>query len=287
MIYQPVTAQEGVYRWLSISSDRSGALRIGFVGECVDHLRQSIGHLRPMSTSVDPSLFLLLNIDSGDERRRPRNTLESSLTPGPCHFAFAFTFVSNTSDLYIRGVLVFMGPDYTDTCLRSLLILANMEDRLTIHFAFMDLWWRRALWKMLHEEEPGNRASKDFVTIAQIIDDTFSRPTHGCMACFDGFCLSSTEDPHTHDKERDYRDNKSSELHDYSLHNLYSAVVKKLADSITHGKSPTDLLRILHLVDHRHRIVLDRDAAFSLGIYKQLVRSKAEFPGPLARRKVR
>src|SRR5262245_56749159 len=240
-----------------------------------------------MSTSVDPSLFFLLDIDSGDERRRPRNTLESSLTPGPCHFAFAFTFVSNTSDLYIRGVLVFMGPDDADTRLRSLLILTDMEDRLTIHFTFMDLWWRRALWKMLHEEESGNRASKDFVAIAQIIDDTFSRPTHSRMACFDGFCLSSTEEPQTHDKEGDCQDNRSSELHDYSLHNLYSAVVKKLADSITHGKSTADMLRILHLVDHRHCIVLDRDPAFSLSICKQLVCSQAEFPGPLARRKVR
>ena len=113
-----------------------------------------------MCTSVDPSRFLLLNIDPGDEWRRPRNTLESSPSPDPCHLAFAFAFRSNTSYFYVREVLVFMSPDDADVRLRSLLILTDMENRLTIHFALMDLRRCRAHWKMLHEDVTGNRALK-------------------------------------------------------------------------------------------------------------------------------
>ena len=184
-----------------------------------------------MSTSVDLSRFLLLNIDSGDERRRPRNTLESSLTPGPRHLAFAFTFVSNASDFYIRGVLVFMGSDDADTRFRSLLILTDMEDRLTIHFSLMDLWRRRAFWKMLHEEASSNRASKDSVPIAQIINDALSRPTHGRMARFDGFCLGSAEESYAHDEEGDHRDNGMSESHDCSPH-IYGAIIPRCEGEI-------------------------------------------------------
>ena len=88
---------------------------------------------------MDPPRFPLLNIDTGGEWRCPRNTLESSLSPGPRHLAFAFAFRSNTSYLYVREVLVFMGSDDADARLRSLLILTDMENRLTIHFALMDL----------------------------------------------------------------------------------------------------------------------------------------------------
>ena len=143
---------------------------------------------------MDPSRFHLLDIDTRDEWRCPCNTLESSLSPGPCHIAFAFAFRSHTSYLYIREVLVFMGPDDADPRLRSLLILTDMENRLTIHFALMDLRRYGAHWKMLHEDGSGNRASKDSVPIAQIIDDAFSRPTHGRMAGLDGCCLGSPEE---------------------------------------------------------------------------------------------
>src|SRR6267143_637228 len=90
-----------------------------------------------MCTSVDLSRFLLLNIDTGDERRRPCNTLESALSPDPRHLAFAFAFRSNTSYFYVREVLVFMSPDDADARLRSLLTLTDMENRLTIH---LPLW---------------------------------------------------------------------------------------------------------------------------------------------------
>ena len=173
-----------------------------------------------MCTSVDPSRFLLLNIDTGDEWRRPRNTLESPPSPDPRHLAFAFAFVSNTSYLYVRKVLVFMGPDDADTRLWSFLILTDMKNRLTINFALMDLRRCRAHWKMLHEEGSGNRASKDSVPVPQIIDDALSRPTHGRMACFDGFCLGSAEEPQAHDEEGDCWDDGLSELHDDSLHNI-------------------------------------------------------------------
>src|SRR5688572_638550 len=105
----------------------------------LESLWQRIGHLRPMGTSVDPSCFPLLNINTGDEWCRPRDTLESSPSPGPRHVAFAFAFRSNTSYLYVREIFVFMGPDGADTGLRTLLLLADMENRLAIHFSFMDL----------------------------------------------------------------------------------------------------------------------------------------------------
>ena len=148
-----------------------------------------------MCTSVNPSLFPILNKNTGDEWCRARNALESSLSPGPCHLAFAFAFQSNTSYLYIREVLVFMGPDDADARLRSLLILTDMENRLTIHSTLMDLRRCRAHGKMLYEHGSGNRASKDSVPIAPIINDAFSHPAHGRMARFDGCCLSSAEEP--------------------------------------------------------------------------------------------
>jgi hypothetical protein len=187
-------------------------------GTLLEPLWQRIGHLRPMSTSVDPSRFLLLNINTGDEWRRPCNTLESSPSPDPRHFAFAFAFRSNTSNLYVREVLVFMGSDDADARLRSLLILTNMENRLTIHFALMDLRGCRAHWKMFHEHGSGNRASKDSVPIAQIIDDALSRPTDSRMARFDGFRLGSTEKPHAHEEDGNCRDDELSEWHDDSFH---------------------------------------------------------------------
>jgi len=157
-----------------------------------------------MRTSVNPPRFLFFNIHAGDERCRPRNTLESSSSPSPCHIALAFTFGPNTSNLYVREVLVFMGPDDADARLRSLLILTDMENRLTIDFALMDLRRGRAHWKMLHEDGSGNRASKDSVPIAQIIDDSLSCPTYGRMARLDGCCLGCGEQSHAHGEEGDH-----------------------------------------------------------------------------------
>jgi hypothetical protein len=57
---------------------------------------------------VHPSLFPLLNIDTGREWRRPRNTLEPSLSPHPRHVAFAFAFHPSTSYLYVPYVLAFI-----------------------------------------------------------------------------------------------------------------------------------------------------------------------------------
>ena len=61
-----------------------------------------------MGTAVHPSLFPLLNIDTGREWRRPRNTLESSLSPNPRHVAFAFAFHPSTSYLYVPYVIAFI-----------------------------------------------------------------------------------------------------------------------------------------------------------------------------------
>ena len=78
--------------------------------ESLELLRQRIGQVRPMCTSVDFSLFLLFNIGAGDERRRPCNALESALSPDPRHLALAFACLSRTSYFYVREVFVFMGP---------------------------------------------------------------------------------------------------------------------------------------------------------------------------------
>src|SRR6267143_112033 len=168
-----------------------------------------------MCTSVDPSLFLLLNNDTADEGRRPCNTLEAASSPDPCKLAFAFAFLSDTSDFSVREVLVFMGPQDAEDSLRFLFVLTDMENRLTIHFGRMDLRRCRAFGKMLHEDGPGNSAAKDSVPIPQIIDHTFSLPTHGRMARFDGFCLGPAQESYAHDEEDDYRYDGLSESHDY------------------------------------------------------------------------
>jgi hypothetical protein len=63
-----------------------------------------------MGTSVDLSLFLFFNIDTGDERRCPCYALESALSPDPRHLAFAFAGLSSTSDFSVREVLALMSP---------------------------------------------------------------------------------------------------------------------------------------------------------------------------------
>src|SRR5678815_2646595 len=110
-----------------------------------------------------------------------------------------------------------VGTDDADACFRSLLILTDMENRLAIHFALVNLWRRRAYGKMLHEHGSSNRASKDSVPIAQIIDDAFSRPAYGRMARVDGCGLGSVEKPQTHDEEGNCQDDELSESHGYSL----------------------------------------------------------------------
>jgi hypothetical protein len=92
-----------------------------------------------------------------------------------------------------------------------------MENRLAIHYALVDLWRRRAYGKMFHEHGSSNRASKESASVAQIIDDALSRPTHSRMACVDGCGLSSAEERKAHDEEGDRGDNGLSKLHDCSL----------------------------------------------------------------------
>src|SRR5262245_2286323 len=116
-----------------------------------------------MCTSIDLSLFLLFNIDTGDERCRPCNTLESSLSPDPGHLAFAFACLSSTSYFSVREVFVLMGSQKAEDSLPFLYILIDIEDCLTIHFGFMNLRRFRAFGKMLHENGPGKSAAKDSV----------------------------------------------------------------------------------------------------------------------------
>jgi hypothetical protein len=88
-------------------------------------LRQRIGQVRPMCTSVDLSFFLFFNIDTGDKRRRPCNALKSSLSPDPRHLAFAFAGPSSTSDFSVREVLALMSPpDAEDRLLSSTFLLS-------------------------------------------------------------------------------------------------------------------------------------------------------------------
>ena len=76
-----------------------------------------------MRTSVDFSLFLFFNIDTGDERRRPCNALRSALSPDPRHLAFAFTCLSRTSYFYVREILALTGPQDAEDRLPFLDIL--------------------------------------------------------------------------------------------------------------------------------------------------------------------
>ena len=92
-----------------------------------------------MCISVDPSLFLLLNIDTADERRRPCNTLESTLSPEERKLALAFVFLPNTSYFSVREVLAFMDSHDAEGSLPFLCVLTDMNNRLTIYFARMDL----------------------------------------------------------------------------------------------------------------------------------------------------
>src|ERR1700694_3297420 len=92
-----------------------------------------------MGASVDLSLFLFFNIDTGDERRRPCNALESTFSPDPRKLAFAFACLSSTSYLSVREVLALMGPHDAEDSLPFLYVLTDIENRLTIHFGRMDL----------------------------------------------------------------------------------------------------------------------------------------------------
>ena len=88
-------------------------------------LRQRIGQVRPICTSVDLSFFLFFNIDTDDKRRRPCNALKSSLSPDPRHLAFAFAGPSSTSDFSVREVLALMSPpDAEDRLLSSTFLLS-------------------------------------------------------------------------------------------------------------------------------------------------------------------
>src|SRR6185436_3347767 len=175
-----------------------------------------------MCTSVNLSLFLFLNIDTSDEWCRPRDTLESAFSPDPGHVAFAFASLASTSDLDVREILAFMGSQHAEDCLSFLYSLVNIEDRLTIHFCFMDLRRLRAIGKMLHEDKPGKSTAKDSVPISQIIDHAFSLPAHGRMARFDGVCLGITDETDAHDEQDDCWCDQLSELHDDSLHSTAS-----------------------------------------------------------------
>src|SRR6185369_10614785 len=102
-------------------------------------LRQCIGHLRPMRASIDQSLLQVLNNDTADVRSRPRNTLESALTPDERKLAFAFVFLSHTSNFSIRDVLAFMRPHDAESRMPFFTVLTNKENRLTIQFGGMNL----------------------------------------------------------------------------------------------------------------------------------------------------
>jgi len=85
-----------------------------------------------MCTSVDQSLFLLLNNDTADERRRPRNPLESTPSPDPRKLAYAFVLLTDTSYFCVREVLALMGPQDAEGSLLYLCVLTDMDHRLTI-----------------------------------------------------------------------------------------------------------------------------------------------------------
>ena len=52
--------------------------------------------------------------------------------------------------------------------------------------------------------------------------------------------------------------------------------------SIAHREPLPDMLSFLHFIDHRHRIILDRDPTLSVRILQQLISPESEFSGSLA-----
>src|ERR1044071_8421869 len=182
-----------------------------------------------MCTSVDFSLILFVNIDSADERRCSHNALESALSPDPRHLAFAFACFSHTAYFSVCEVLTFMGSQDAEDRLPFLYISIDIENRLTIHFGFMNLRRFRAFGKVLHEDDSGQRAAKDSIPIPQIIDHAFSFPAYSRMACVDGFGLGSTEETEAHDEQDDCRCDQLSELHDDSLP---SFIVRRLQSQV-------------------------------------------------------
>src|ERR1041384_3022183 len=193
-----------------------------------------------MCTSVDFSLILFVNIDSADERRCSHNALESPLSPDPRHLAFAFACFSHTAYFSVCEVLTFMGSQDAEDRLPFLYISIDIENRLTIHFGFMNLRRFRAFGKVLHEDDPGQRAAKDSIPIPQIIDHAFSFPAYSRMACVDGFGLGSTEETEAHDEQDDCRCDQLSELHDDSLP---SFIVRRLRESAGECVYRADRLR--------------------------------------------
>lgn len=76
-----------------------------------------------MGTSPNLSCSPFLNIDTGDERRRPCYALESALSPDLRHLAFVFAGLSSTSDFSVREVLALMSPPDAEDRLMFLDIL--------------------------------------------------------------------------------------------------------------------------------------------------------------------
>ncbi len=56
--------------------------------------------------------------------------------------------------------------------------------------------------------------------------------------------------------------------------------------SIAHRKALADMLGLLRFIDHRHRIILDRDAALPICIAQHLIRTQPELARALARSEV-
>ena len=50
-----------------------------------------------------------------------------------------------------------------------------------------------------------------------------------------------------------------------SLCNVADLIIQHL--SIAHRETLADMVRLLHFVDHCHSVILDRDTAFSFGIF--------------------
>lgn len=81
-----------------------------------------------MGTSPNLSCSPFLNIDTGDERRRPCNTLEAAFSPDPRMLALAFACLSHTSDFSVREVLALMGPHDAEDSLPFPYVLTDIEN---------------------------------------------------------------------------------------------------------------------------------------------------------------
>lgn len=162
-------------------------------------LRQRIGHVRPCGIAVNPALFLLLDVDAADERRRSRNTLEFAASPGKGKVSFAIILLPDASHLSIRDILAVVRRHDAEGSLPFLFVPAEADDGLTVDFRGMNPRMGGSLG-MPDEHGPCDRAPEYSLPCPHILDDAFAVPARGSLARFDGLGLGTAEESRAHNE---------------------------------------------------------------------------------------